>query len=341
MLARGHGYCKPCWREINLLFSVPWRRRMKVILGIRCRCASGTNYVVKPISIILLMSLVAPCFAEGVVLENRAIRIEIDPQTFSLRYVGRPGGPNFLDPVYLTERQRNEGGWIAPGGFISDVLPVSARDPAMRRGPATVIEQRSDYVLLMGPLSLRNQLQVKKEYILPRDGDVLTYKLSILSPMKTPHDVSVRITAQLRWSGQISFPKPVHGPPRLVHGRYPEWNGIMGQADKFYAIPLAERSGRDRAVLRSRINQVSITDGNVIWTRSASVTSAGEAESRAVDFFALIDDQSNICQIAFEARQSGVNVGAPLVYVETWTLRDVDVNIARRMPPSGSDEASP
>ena len=61
---------------------------------------------------LLLAALGLSSGAAGRVLENEHVRIEVDPQTFSVRYLGWPGGPNFVSPIYLTPRERMEPGLV-------------------------------------------------------------------------------------------------------------------------------------------------------------------------------------------------------------------------------------
>ena len=279
---------------------------------------------------LLLLTLGLPFSVPGLILENEAIRIEVDPQTFSVRFLGWPGGANFVDTVYLTERERNLPGLIMPGGIMTDVLPVGEKNAILRRGPATVVEEREDYVLLLGPENPVNGLQVKKEYMLHRGESRLTYKLSVLSSTRRQRALSVRVTAQVPWESVLEVPKNEMEPVRLVCGAYPGFSAMLEQTDSPYRISLAARSGREGAVLRMPVAQLNVVTPFGVWSRAARLYSAGEGDDTPVELFALIDDRSAMCQVALEGRQEGVNVGAPLVLVESWVLKRSAMPKARK-----------
>jgi hypothetical protein len=271
---------------------------------------------------LLLAILGVPASVSGLALDNGAIRIEVDPQTYSVRFLGHPGGANFIDPVHLTERQRNGKGLVVPGGVMTDVLPVSEGEAMLRRGPATVIEHTSDYLLLLGPESPSTGLRVKKEYLLDQNSAGLEYRLSVLSSLKEQRAVTIRATAQLPWGGVLKLPKTESGDLVLIRGSYPGISALLSRQDSLYSVSLEEEPGRENAVLRLKdfLGVIESARKYGTWTRSATVSSAGEEDPSLPVAMALIDDYSRTCQVALEVSQAGVNVGAPLVYVERWAL---------------------
>ncbi|MCF6287509.1 MAG: hypothetical protein L3K26_20345 [Candidatus Hydrogenedentes bacterium] len=294
--------------------------------------------------VLLMLALGLPFAAGALILENDSIRIELEPKTFSLRFLGRPGGPNFIDPVYLTERERNIPGLVMPGGIMTDVLPVREERSALRRGPASIVEHREDYLLLLGQKDAATGLRVKKEYMLHRDEARLTYKLSVLSSLKAQRSVSVRVTAQIPWGSVLELPKPEDGGMRLICGAYPGFVAMAEQSGPQYRISLALRTAREHAVLRVPVRRIDVITPFGIWSRHAVLRSAGERDGTNIGLLALVDDRSATCQIALEGRQAGVNVGAPLVFVESWTLKDwmprpVDRNVPVNADGSESDSS--
>lgn len=267
-----------------------------------------------------LSALCIPLGAAGVVLENDAIRLELDPRTYSIRYLGEPGGPNFVDPLYLTPRQRNEPGLVQPGGIMTDVLPVREADAVLRRGPASVVVQRPDYLLLMGPRSEASDLQVKKEYRLHGDAAQITYRVSVLSSRKAERSLSLRVTAQIPWGTTLVLPPRPEGGLQLVRGAFPAFTTFIEAPDPDYRILLGRRQGRAHAVLETVGGRTALENRFGTWTRSGTMRSAGDPSTSPVRVVALVDDASLTCQVALESTQTGVNVGAPLVYEEEWIL---------------------
>ena len=267
-----------------------------------------------------LTALWLPFGAAGVVLENDAIRLELEPRTYSIRYLGQPGGPNFVDPLYLTERQHNEPGLVQPGGIMTDVLPVSEADALLRRGPASVVVHRPDYLLLMGPKSSISDLQVKKEYRLHGDQARITYRVSVLSSRKEERPITIRVTAQIPWGASLILPPRPEGGLQLVRGAFPGYTDFVAPSGSNYRVDLARREGRAHAVLKTLGGATSVETRFGNWTRSGAMHSAGEDASSPVQIIALVDDASLTSQIALESTQTGVNVGAPLIYEEEWIL---------------------
>ncbi len=206
---------------------------------------------------------------------------------------------------------------------MTDILPVREADAVLRRGPARVVEQNPTYLLLMGPESPSSHFQIKKEYILSPDKPELTYRLSVLSTLKEERTVTLRVTAQVLWNGVVEIPKPPTSLVRIVRGAYPGWPLAMVGENTLH-IPLDRRIGREQAVLQAPVQQTSTQTSFGRWTRETMMSSAGENEAGSIMLLTLVDDASQTCQVAFEARQSGVNIGAPLVFVERWTLNFLD-----------------
>lgn len=269
-----------------------------------------------------------------VILENGAVRLEFDLQTYSVRYLGRPGGTNFVDTLYLTERQRSTPGLVTPGGIMTDVLPVDPQCDVLRRGPAIVVEQRPDYILLLGPECTSSQLRVKKEYFLHRDTSDVTFRLSVLSTRKEEQTVSIRVTAQVPWVGALNFDAPEGERPRLLRGAYPGYPRVLESTDGRYTIPLGRRRAREQVVLEVAGDDMEIVTPGGTWIRRATMLSAGADDRTTIRRTILIDDGSQVCQIALEGRQTGVNVGVPLVFSEMWTLQYPEVRVAGGFPPS-------
>lgn len=93
----------------------------------------------------------APVSAQEIItLENGPLRIEIDPAVFNVRFVGFPGGKNFVEPHFIEERDRSGSMWLDPGGVTTDLIPMEEEDAALRRGPAEVVEASDRHVVLLG-----------------------------------------------------------------------------------------------------------------------------------------------------------------------------------------------
>jgi len=269
----------------------------------------------------LLIGALASAASGPVSLDNGKIRIELDTRTFSVRFIGVPGGHNFLEPVHLTAAELDGQGWIEPGGLITDVLPIRPEDAVLRRGPAELIERRDDYVLLLGPEHPESHWRVKKEVQISRDTAELTYKVTVLSSLKEERDLRIRNTARIAWSGALVVPVEP-GPMKLVRGSFEGIARILNYPEGSYVLPLYDKNKRTRAVLASPASEVAMNTAFGVWTRRLEIRSSlddTDAENR-VRMMALLDDETHIYESALEGAQSGVNVGAPLVVIEQWSI---------------------
>lgn len=276
-------------------------------------------------SCMLLAGALLSALSGPVALDNGKIRIELEPRTFSIQFIGTPGGDNFLEPIHLTATELDGAGWIEPGGLTTDVLPARPEDAVLRRGPAEVVEQRDDYVLLLGPEQPDLHWRVKKEIQLARDTAELTYKVTVLSSLKDERDVRIRNTARMAWIGSLNVPV-APGRLTLVRGSFAGMVDLLNDHETDFKIPLLPPVDRERAVLASPSAEVSHETPSGTWTRRIEIYSAlaEEGAENQIRMMALLDDASHSYQSALEGAQSGVNVGAPLVVIEHWKVTPSD-----------------
>lgn len=294
-------------------------------------------------SCLLLACALSSALGAPLALDNGKIRVELESRTFSVRFIGLPGGNNFLEPAHLTATQLAGTGWLDPGGLVTDVLPVRTEDAMLRRGPAEVVEQRDDYLLLLGPEHPESHWRVKKEVQLARDSAELTYKVTVLSSLKEERDIRVRTTARLDWSGALVIPVEP-GRMSLVRGAFEDVSDLLEFPEEIYTVPLRSRKLRTRAVLSSASPEVTMTTDFGVWKRRLEIRSAlpdPEAENR-IRMLALLDDPSHTYEAALEGAQSGTNVGSPLVVVEHWSVSPPDAAVPpSRLPGGEVEEALP
>lgn len=270
-------------------------------------------------SCIVLIGAMTAQTPRPVVLENAYVRLELDPRTFSARFAGFPGGKNFLDVIHLTPSEIAAPGWLEPGGCTTDVLPDSENSALLRRGPAEIIVQEAQYVLLLSPVDPERGWRIKKEYFLVPDTSEARYKVTVLSSRKEERPVGIRTTTQFLGKGQLRVPA-VPDSLGLLGGTFPGFANQREAPEGLYVLPLDGSSGRHGAVLAARASAFSLETDFGRWTRHIEIRSAVEENGTgaAPRFVALLDDRSHVYQGALEVMQAGVNVGAPLVVEERW-----------------------
>lgn len=287
-------------------------------------------------SCMLLFGVLATAAGGPLSLENEKIRIEVEPRTFSVRFIGQPGGYNFLEPLHLSAADQDGVGWIEPGGLFTDVLPLRTENAVLRRGPAEVVEHRDDYLLLLGPEQPDLHWRVKKEFQLERDAAALTYKVTVMGSLKEERDVRIRSTARLAWSGTLTVPAEA-GRLSLIRGSYLGFDKIVNEPAEDYVLPLKSSKPRSCAIVSSTSPEISLATDFGIWSRRLTIQSSlaePDAENR-VRLLVLMDDDTHTYEAALEGAQSGVNVGAPLVVIEHWSIGPPVSKVAHHLTPEG------
>lgn len=258
-----------------------------------------------------------------VVVENASVRIEIDPRVFAARYIGFPGGLNFLETVSLSAEERHGTDWADPGGLTTELLPGAGQDAAVRRGPATVIEQTPLSATLLGPVSDKSDVRVKKTFQIDpaKEGTVYytvallaaepgTRRLSVCNTARVPPGTTLRVT---RADGMLRI---LAGPEAYLSAAATptgEWE---------FRIPPTEDF--ERAVLAGFVSKVVLQREDGIWVRRILTMPADASEVPHEATFAGVLDKANaVYAVALQGAAAEVTLAEPLVFREEWTfIRD-------------------
>jgi hypothetical protein len=98
-----------------------------------------------------------------VALDNGAIRIEVEPELFAIRFIGTPGGKNFLDPLYVRDSVRASEGPLESGGLTTSLDPAGPQAAELSRGPTRTIDSGWYHLVLIGPVAEESGLRLRKE----------------------------------------------------------------------------------------------------------------------------------------------------------------------------------
>jgi len=279
----------------------------------------------------LTLFLVMAAAAEPVALEQHGIRIEVDPGVFTLRYLGLADGKNLLDPLFVDDEARRSGAWLDPGGLVTDVLPYTSKDAALRRGPAEVLERTSTTLVLLGPASPERELRLSKriEILPPQEGagaGRVRFTVSLLATEGEPRRLAVRNTARIpvpadARRGAAVLRLPGGGAVRPLAGA--EALEPYGTQDgKDWAFPVPPAHAAAGLVIGTPARQAGLQGHSTRWTRrlpEPPETAAALPHNAA--FLALIDDRTRSYGFAAQSPWATVEPGRPLVFVEEWTFQ--------------------
>ncbi len=268
--------------------------------------------------------------AQTVVLDNGVIRVEVEPRLFHLCFVGFSGGVNFLDPMVL-DRETIEGkGWADPGGLITDVWPAKERDPALRRGPATIESQTRLALVLLGPVSETLGVRMKKELRLDPAAPKATCTLSLLSNSQTPRQLGLRSMARLPLRSTVRLPHGVELRPLTGAA----WDALPAALqEECWTIPVPPTHRVSKTLLGADSDACTVENRSGAWTRTRRDRAPGGSESDGnPPFLCVLDDDTRSYGAALQCAPRNVSLGEPLVFAEEWTFE--------RAPEAGTGHAT-
>jgi len=285
------------------------------------------------------IALCACLCAGSIVLENGAVRIEADPQLFSVQFAGFPGGPNFVDPLRVEEADRAGAGWVDPGGLLTDVLPAPERDAALRRGPASVELQDSHSVVLLGPPSEKFGIRLKKEIRLAGDEPKARYTVTLLASAQDAQRYALRNTMRVPLRNTIRIDKdkneivPLAGLDKLAPA--------VVRSMQYWLIPIPPTSPMSKVVLGARVRSFSIENRSGVWTRTmAESTPEPSGADASTPFFCVLDDTTRSYGAALQSAPQDVSLGAPLVVAEEWQFERRSALTGEKPQKAGKEPAN-
>lgn len=268
-----------------------------------------------------LMALPGGAVADDglLVLENAKIRLEIDPAVFSLRFLGFPGGQNFLETHYLSERERSGDGWLDPGGLTTDLAPSEEKDAALRRGPAEVIERDEFHVVLLGRPSPAMGVRLKKEFRLDGADAHVYFLVTALSERADGPQLALRNTARLPARSTVRVPKHDGALTALQDGVKAPW-AIVNSRD-YWLVPVPPTSPVHDLVLGGFSPEAQVKNESGVWTRRIPVppTDPGKVPNGATTL-CVLDDTTRSYGLSLQGAKGTLCAATPVQLTEEWTF---------------------
>lgn len=270
-------------------------------------------------TVVLLVAAFAAEMPSPIVLDNGRIRVEVEPRLFSVRFVGFPGGINFLDVRDIPEGDLESSDWVEMKGLYADLIPYEASDPAIRRGPATVLEQTADHVVMIGPQAGQAPVRIRKAVRLYPGQAKASYSVEIENAGSEAVRYTVRNSAHVPQGDTLRSDKtddrirPLAGTASLAPA--------VVNSMRWWLIPVPPTSELKGVVLGAFVPKVTQENKDGTWTRRIVTNPSKPADvPEGCTFICLLDDPSRNYVSALQGGRTVAPPGGSAKFTEVWSL---------------------
>lgn len=252
-------------------------------------------------------------------LDNGAIRVEVEPRLFSVRFVGFSGGPNFVQPLTVGEAAAVGSDWVDAGGMHTDLIPFAQKDAAVRRGPAEVIERRPDYVAMLGPASEQTGMRIKKEVQLLGKSARARFRVTALRVGEGAARFALRNTVRLPEKSTIRIER-TDGDVKAVGGTESTGATVV-RSRRYWIIPVPPTQDTKGVVLGAFVPRVITVNDSGSWTRRlVSMPKSPEETPNAHTLLCVLDDPSRSYGVSLQGAAAEVKKGETISLEEEWVF---------------------
>ena len=267
-----------------------------------------------------ILSLLLCALSAPIVLDNGAVRVEVEPRVFSVRFVGVPGRRNFLDPLPLTDEALAGSAWLDPGGLHTDVIPYPGPDAALRRGPAEVIEQSGSSVVMLGPVSEALKVRLSKEVRLVGREPLVLFTVSLVAASGEPARYAIRNTARVPLKTTLRV-RRADGSISALAGAASIFPCVV-KSNRYWLIPVPPTARTKQAILGAFVPEVTHQNDSGLWVRRiVPPPSSPDDVPDGSTFMCVLDDATRSYGAALQGPTTDVTPGSRLTFTEEWTLR--------------------
>ena len=269
----------------------------------------------------ILLALFGALFLQGapIILDNGAIRVEVDPTVFAVRFIGVPGGENFLVPRYVQRNVQRNGSLADAGGLRADLRPMDTPDPAILRGPAEIVEVTDRFVALLGAPSDAAGIRIKKEIRLHERAPEAWYTVTAMSSSQVPVRLSLRSYADIAQDLALILPKG-EKEPKMLTGRHPISEIVAGDGP-VWRISVPPPRNFDETTLAFDLVEYTVEGDRGRWVRRMLASSERKsAESESWPFLFVSTHRQQRYQAIFQTPVLDLNVATPITIREHWIV---------------------
>ena len=253
-------------------------------------------------------------------LENQAIRVEIDPAIATIRCVALQTGKNWLDALHLSDTERSSVDKVEASGFSTSLILKADQRVVPFRGPAQVLQASRLSVVLLTPESPDRPLKLQQEIRLRHNSSLLRYTVTALNPGAEPVTAALRNTARLSFNVTIrcnrsdGILRPLSGADSI----YP----VVSKVLEYWHIAIPPSRGMvGEASFGGFIPEITIHRGDALWQRRIlTMPESAEDCPEQCSFICHLDNLRHVYSASLQSKFAAVSVAEPLVFTEEWRL---------------------
>ncbi len=267
-----------------------------------------------------LLVIILAATQELIVLENQAVRLEIDPAIATIRCIALKNGMNWLEPLQLPDTQQSSEDRVEPGGFSTALVLEEAQRVIPYRGPAQVLRKSALSLVLLTPASPDLPLKLQQEIRLIRNTTQIRYTVTALNPGGAPVAAALRNTARLPFNVTIRCNRS-DGAMRPLSGTESIYPAVAKVLEFWHiAIPPSPRVGGEMT-FGGPFPAITVHRGNDIWQRSIlTMPESVENIPEQCSFICHLDNLRHVYSASLQSEFAVVTVAEPLVFTEEWRL---------------------
>ncbi len=268
---------------------------------------------------VLLLGFILLSADPSVALDNGTIRVVVEPRLFSISYVGLSGKQNFVSALEVPASAAEGTGAVDSGGLVSDVIPYNPKDAAIRRGPAEIVEQRGDYIAMLGPPSEISGVRLKKEIQLDADAPRAHFRVTAQRVAADAGSFAIRNTIRLPEKNTIRLER-TDGDVRVLAGSDVPYTGVV-KSRRYWLIPVPPTKDLRSVVLGADATQMIVANDSGTWTRKIVEPPADKSKvPNASPFLCLLDSRTGSYGAALQGATTEIKSGEFTTFEEEWTF---------------------
>lgn len=255
----------------------------------------------------------------SVALDNGTVRVVVEPRLFAITFVGFSDKASFVSPLDVSTALREGNGVADAGGLVTDLIPYDPKDAVVRRGPAEIVEQRDDYIAMLGPPSEISGARMKKEIQLDADAPRAHFRVTVQRVAAEAGSFAIRNTIRLPEKSTVRLER-TDGDVRVLAGSDVPYTGVV-KSRRYWLIPSPPTKELRGVILGADATRMIVANDSGTWTRKIVEPPADKSKvPNASPFLCLLDSRTGSYGAALQGATMEIKSGEFITFEEEWTF---------------------